>query len=71
MGRAPNESVAPLNVSLKILWLLLRGVVCTILISGLGLVGFVCFSGEPIVLSDSEEEEVVILEPQELPRKTR
>ncbi|NXS08558.1 EXOS9 protein, partial [Neodrepanis coruscans] len=26
---------------------------------------------EPIVLSDSEEEEVVILEPQELPRKTR
>lgn len=32
---------------------------------------FVCFSGEPVVLSDSEEEEVVILEPQELPRKTR
>nr|XP_021410616.1 exosome complex component RRP45 isoform X1 [Lonchura striata domestica] len=28
-------------------------------------------SDEPIVLSDSEEEEVVILEPQELPRKTR
>ncbi|XP_064272457.1 exosome complex component RRP45 isoform X2 [Passer domesticus] len=28
-------------------------------------------SKEPIVLSDSEEEEVVILEPQELPRKTR
>ncbi|NXT81811.1 EXOS9 protein, partial [Zapornia atra] len=27
--------------------------------------------GEPIVLSDSEEEEVVILEPQELPGKTR
>ncbi|KAM6362603.1 exosome complex component RRP45 isoform 2-T2 [Alca torda] len=26
---------------------------------------------EPIVLSDSEEEEVVILEPQELPKKTR
>ncbi|XP_014805547.1 PREDICTED: exosome complex component RRP45 [Calidris pugnax] len=26
---------------------------------------------EPIVVSDSEEEEVVILEPQELPRKTR
>ncbi|NXM77458.1 EXOS9 protein, partial [Serilophus lunatus] len=26
---------------------------------------------EPVVLSDSEEEEVVILEPQELPRKTR
>ncbi|NXI49159.1 EXOS9 protein, partial [Chloroceryle aenea] len=26
---------------------------------------------EPIVLSDSEEEEVVILEPQELPRRTR
>ncbi|NXN29445.1 EXOS9 protein, partial [Nycticryphes semicollaris] len=26
---------------------------------------------EPIVVSDSEEEEVIILEPQELPRKTR
>ncbi|KAK2519275.1 hypothetical protein Q9233_012089 [Columba guinea] len=26
---------------------------------------------EPIVLSDSEEEEVVILEPQEVPKKTR
>lgn len=26
---------------------------------------------EPIVLSDSEEEEVVILEPQEVPNKTR
>lgn len=30
-----------------------------------------CFLDEPIVVSDSEEEEVVILEPQELPRKTR
>ncbi|NXD78600.1 EXOS9 protein, partial [Halcyon senegalensis] len=26
---------------------------------------------EPVILSDSEEEEVVILEPQELPRRTR
>lgn len=33
--------------------------------------GLVCFLDEPIVLSDSEEEEVVILEPQEVPRKTR
>lgn len=29
------------------------------------------FLDEPIVLSDSEEEEVVILEPQEVPKKTR
>lgn len=71
MGRAPNESVAPLDVSLKMLWLLFTGVVCTKLTGSVGLVGFVCFLDEPIVVSDSEEEEVVILEPQELPRKTR
>lgn len=29
------------------------------------------FLDEPIVLSDSEEEEVVILEPQVVPKKTR
>lgn len=60
-----------MSVSLKILWLLFTGVVCTKLITSLELVGFVCFLGEPVVLSDTEEEEVVILEPQELPRKTR
>lgn len=32
---------------------------------------FFLFLDEPIVLSDSEEEEVVILEPQEVPKKTR
>lgn len=52
------------------LWLLVTEVVGTELITCLW---FFCLSflDEPIVLSDSEEEEVVILEPQELPRKTR
>lgn len=52
------------------LWLLVTEVVSTELITCLWF--FVWFFlDEPIVLSDSEEEEVVILEPQELPRKTR
>jgi len=49
------------------LWLLVTEVVCTKLITSLWLV---CLD-EPIVLSNSEEEEVVILEPEELPKKTR